>query len=102
MSNIKKFDPKDLLTKEIHTVIDPELGEVQYGDLTIGDAIGINKVTGMDNQEKGLRIVFCALSKAYPNLTFTDVEKFPMKKASRLIQLIGEQQGFLKVCEGAQ
>jgi len=89
----KQFNPKDLLTKKIHVVNDPELGEVKFGDLTIGDSTEISKTE--TDEEKGLRIVFIALSKAYPDLTFEDVKQFSLQKAARLINIIGVQQGLL-------
>jgi hypothetical protein len=94
-ARVKKFNPKDLLKKQIHHAVDEELGEVCFGDLTIGDAFEVGKLES--TQEKSLRILFLMLVKAYPELTFEEVKEFPQDKATRLIELIGKSPGFLRV-----
>jgi hypothetical protein len=93
IDKVKKFNPKDLLKKKIHVYRDPDLGEVSFGDLTVADSMEIAK--GKDESEKGMKIIYLSLHKAYPDLTFEEVKEFPLSKVSRLINVIAEQTGFL-------
>ena len=94
LDKVKKFNPKDLLKKKIYVYNDPELGAVSFYDLTIADSMEIAKCS--NENEKGLKIIFISLHKAYPDLTFEDVKEWPLSKVSRLIQVIAEKTGFLQ------
>ncbi len=90
---VKRFNPKQMLGKKIHAVPDEVLGEVRFGDLTIGDAFEINKMQG--DQEKGLTILFLMLKKAEPSLTWNEMKEMPFDIANRLLDIIGKQTSFL-------
>ncbi len=92
-AKVKRFNPREVLGKKIHVVNDEVLGEVRFGDLTIGDAFEINKVQG--DQEKGLTILFLMLRKAEPSLTWNEMREMPFDVANRLLDIIGKQASFL-------
>ena len=94
VDKVKRFNPKQVLGKKIHTVNDEVLGEVQFGDLTIGDAFEINKMQG--DQEKGLTILYLMLKKAEPSLTWNEMKEMPFDIANRLLDIIGKQASFLR------
>lgn len=93
-AKVKRFNPKDVLGKKIHVVNDEVLGEVRFGDLTIGDAFEINKV--QSDQEKGLTILFLMLKKAEPTLIWSEMREMPFDVANRLLDIIGKQAAFLR------
>jgi hypothetical protein len=92
----KKFDPKKILAaaQKIITVQDPVLGEVKFGGLSIADAFEINRTENED--EKGLKVVYFMLQKAYPDFTWEEIKAFPFEKANRLIGIVGKQASFLR------
>jgi len=92
----KKFDPRQLLADahKIITVQDPVLGEVKFGGLSIIEAFEINKTEDAD--ERGLKVVYFMLQKAYPDLTWQDIKAFPFEKANRLFDVVGKHASFLR------
>jgi hypothetical protein len=92
----RKFDPKKLLedSNKLHTFKDPELGEGQFGGITNADMFEINAVE--NPREKGLKIVYCMLKKAYPELTWEEVIKWPAEKTNRLVDIVLKQSSFLR------
>jgi len=93
IDKVKKFNPRKVLGKQIHTVVDKELGEISYGDLTIGDAFEVNKA--QSDQEKGLTILYIMLKKAEPTFTWDEMKAMPFDVANRLLDIIGKQGAFL-------
>ena len=93
----KKFNPKLLAaeTNKIHKVIDKEEGEILYYPLRVEDLDEIDK--GTSNQERSRLILFKSLSRAYPDLTYEEVKKWPLVKATRILQLIAKAEGFLQL-----
>jgi hypothetical protein len=91
----KKFNPKLLVeeTSKRRKVVDKEEGEVFYYPLRLEDIDDIDKA--QSNQDRSRMILFKMLNRAYPDLTLEDVKKFPLVKASRLLELIAKAEGFL-------
>ena len=90
----KKFDPKRLVQEsgKMKSVFDEEEGEIKYYTLRMDDSEEISKVQSDD--ERSRLILFKFLAKAYPGLTLDDVKAFPLIKATRIVRLIYEAEGF--------
>jgi len=99
MEAAKKFNPKALVSRELQTIYDPELGEIRFGQLTIADSLEIGRVKSDD--ERSLLVLYHMLRKAYPDLTLEDVKNFPVDVATRLMALITENLN-LSVLTGKQ
>jgi len=89
----KKFDPKQLVSKDLQTVYDEELGEIRFGQLTLKDSLEVGKAK--TDEERSLLVLYHMLRKAYPDITLEDVENFPLDAATRLMTLMSQNIGFL-------
>jgi hypothetical protein len=95
VEKVRKFDPRNVLGGGIKTIIDKELGEISFGELTIGDLFEINKIK--DEQEKGLAVLWLMLRRACPELLFDEVKVYPQGIAVRLLDVLGKHSSFLQL-----
>jgi len=90
----KVFHERDYLGI-IHTVHDEVLGDVSFGDLTLEEGTMLNEANGTI-QERAIQMVYMMRQKAEPNLTLEEIKKLPLVKASRLIDILSKESGFLE------
>ncbi len=93
MTPKKKFSEKDLVAG-IKTVEDPELGEIEFGELVYDDLIHIEGIENVN--ERGMKLVYIMRHKADPNVTEDDIRKLPLTVSSRLAEILAKESGFLK------
>jgi len=74
----KRFDPHEWVQKarEIRSIVDPELGTIEYMTLTVDDILVVNKMS-QDKEERVKLMIWKMLSKTYPDLKPEDVSSFP-------------------------
>jgi hypothetical protein len=94
-STLKPFDVKALIAKGIHTIKDPELGEIKYGDLTLEDGFEIANQKDTSDQDKALLMIAKMLVKGGQKVTVEDLKNLPVDKGTRLINLLTAKTRFL-------
>jgi hypothetical protein len=77
---------------KVHKIVDKVEGEILYFPLLFEDMEEIRNAPS--DEERTRVILFKLLSRAYPDLTLGDVRKFPLMKATHLLELIGRTEGF--------
>jgi hypothetical protein len=86
----KKFDVKALAenTRKTHVIVDPKLGEIQYGILSRREVkeLHLEKVTAPE--EVVDRIVYAMLHKADPELTQDDLDALPFDAKAALLNCL--------------
>ncbi len=91
---VKRFDPRMLVkdSGRVHKIVDKVEGEILYYPLLFEDMEEIRNA--LSDEERTRVILFKLLSRAYSGLTLEDVRKFPLMKATHLLEIIGKAEGF--------
>jgi hypothetical protein len=86
------FDPKALIgeSNDILEIQDEVLGTVKFGKLTLKEFKTVNSLA-KDNEEKSYRMLYAMLHKAYPALTYAEMEDMPFDKIARLSNLLSKE-----------
>lgn len=82
MDELTTFDPVKLSQPVLRAITVQGVGEVRYGDLTMGDYLDLRKMpteTEDDAYNQGLEMTFRMLVKAYPELRREQVLAWPPK-----------------------
>ncbi len=100
----KRYDPREACRKssEIRVVIDPVLGEVHFGVLTIKEFTDLRLGEVKDENMRIRMFIHAMLHKAYPDLTLEEVEAMPYDDFTILNGILGESlPGFLHLAKQA-
>jgi len=91
----KAFNINDLVAsaKAIRKVQVKDIGEVNYGVLTLRDSTVLAKAES--NEQRSSMMLWLMLRKAYPTLKLEDVEDLPMDVAAKILTAISRDMGFL-------
>lgn len=90
----KLFDEKDYSGK-IKSIYDKELGEIRYGELTLGEMAGIGDLKDVSMVEKAFIIAWKMRRKAKPDLKLEDIKDVQSYEGTKLINLLNKAQRFL-------
>jgi hypothetical protein len=86
-----QFDPMLLIkeTSEIFSFKDEVLGTVRFGRLSLKEFKSFESVVNVE--ERAYRILHAMLKKAYPKLTYEQIELMPFDKVARLSTLLSAE-----------
>ncbi len=91
LAESKIFDPMELVQEAsaIYEIKDAVLGTVKYGKLSLKEFKSFDSIKAPE--ERGYHILHLMLQKAYPALTYENVESMLFDKIARLSDLLSKE-----------
>jgi hypothetical protein len=87
-----KFDVKALAesTRQIHVLVDPDLGEIRYGLLSQAEFAALHLEAIQNDNEKAERVIHAMLRKADPSLSWEDFQALPFDVRAALTLVMSQ------------